>query len=109
MHRKNSIGEKGGNTMIEEENKMKKHGFILEGRKKGMISGVEDVISFDETMALLDTTEGRLVIKGNKLHVSNLNLESGKVSFEGEIESFSYSDSHDKNKKGQSFWSRLFQ
>lgn len=108
MHHLHFRGEKGGSKMMDED-AHKKHSFLLEERKKGMISGVEDVISFDETMALLDTTEGRLTIKGSQFHVNHFDLSAGKISFEGIIESFAYSDTQNKNKKGQSFWARLFQ
>ena len=63
------------------------HQIKLTNRKNGTISGVVDVLSFDENEILLDTTEGRLIVRGKNLHVGRLQLEEGEVDMDGEVES----------------------
>ena len=45
------------------------HNIIIEDRKKLTLSGVKDVISFDDETLLLETALGRLTVKGAGLHI----------------------------------------
>ena len=90
-----------------ERNSIKPHGIIWKDRKNGSISGVKDVISFDESCVILETEQGRLVLKGKDLHVGKLTLERGEVELDGRIDSMVYTGSSPA-KKG-SVMKRLFQ
>ena len=46
------------------------HQIMLYNREKGNLTGILDVISFDENTIVLDTDMGLLTIKGKDLHVS---------------------------------------
>ena len=59
------------------------HSLMLERQKGGTITGIREVISFDEKEILLHTEEGKLSIKGEGLHVKHLDLKSGQLSLEG--------------------------
>ena len=63
---------------------------MLERQKGGTITGIREVISFDEKEILLHTEEGKLSIKGEGLHVKHLDLKSGQLSLEGKIDSLTY-------------------
>ena len=52
------------------------HSLMLERQKGGTITGIREVISFDEKEILLHTEEGKLSIKGEGLHVKHLDLKS---------------------------------
>lgn len=80
------------------------HKITLEGRSRLSVTGVTDVESFDETMVVLKTNRGTLVIRGSGLHLQNLNLDGGQVSADGTVDSFLYEDD---GKKG-GFFSRLW-
>lgn len=54
------------------------HQIMLYNREKGNLTGILDVISFDENTIVLDTDMGLLTIKGKDLHVSRLTLEKGR-------------------------------
>lgn len=54
------------------------HQIMLYNREKGNLTGILDVISFDENTIVLDTDMGLLTIKGKDLHVSRLTLERGR-------------------------------
>lgn len=49
----------------------------------GRITGIADVVSFDENTIVLDTDMGLLTLKGKELHVSRLTLEKGEVDVDG--------------------------
>lgn len=84
------------------------HNIVLNNREKGNLTGILDVISFDENIIVLDTDMGLLTIKGKDLHVSRLTLENGEIDMEGKIDSFVYSSNESFRKSGQSLLSRLF-
>ncbi len=81
------------------------HNLTLENRKKLVLDGVEDVISFDDASVLLDTVMGQLTINGSSLRIQELCLEKGNVSLEGDIDEILYSDTQVK-KSG--FFGKLF-
>lgn len=89
-----------------EEKKKEVQNIILENRKKASISGVEDVDEFDEHIVVLYTSLGQLTVKGNCLHINRLNVETGEVIIEGEMDSFVYSEKTAKSASG--FMKRLF-
>ena len=84
------------------------HNMALYTREKGMLTGILDVISFDENTIVLDTDMGLLTIKGKDLHVNRLSLEKGEVDIEGRVDSMVYSSNEAYRKSGQSLLARLF-
>ncbi len=76
---------------MEEKLDARPHKLELLNREKGSVTGIQDVVSFDENQMILDTDMGLLTVRGKALHVSRLTLEKGEVDIEGEFESFSYS------------------
>ena len=64
---------------MEEKKILSTHSLMLENRQNGRITGVKDIKSFDEKEILLFTQAGKLVIKGEQLHVKQLDLEKGEV------------------------------
>ncbi len=64
----------------------------LENRKKLDLTGVTDVDSFDEKKILLYTQLGELTIQGRNLHINAINVETGKMSIEGDIYSVVYGE-----------------
>ena len=84
------------------------HRLILNDRNKGSLTGILDVISFDENTIVLDTDMGLLTIKGKDLHVSRLTLDKGEIDIEGRTDSLLYSSNEGIRKSGQPFLARLF-
>ena len=82
------------------------HNVIMEGRKKLSVSAVEEVGAFDEKSVTLKTSMGVLAVKGDKLHVNKLSIETGDVDIEGVINSCSYTADDEKSAKG--FFGKLF-
>ena len=93
---------------MEERQPTKTHKLIINNRRTGTISGINDVISFDISEVLLETDIGMLLVKGNDLHVSRLSIEKGEVDIDGKIDSITYSEVSNYAKQGESFFGRLF-
>lgn len=90
-----------------EEKKIVKmqHTIIMENRRSLTISGVMDIDSFDEETVIVYTEQGELTIKGMNLHINKIDVDSGDLLMEGEVNSLSYAD-NEPQKGG--FLSRLF-
>ena len=67
------------------------HNIIMENRKSMRISGVKDIDAFSENRIVLSTVMGELVIKGEDLHIGDLDAESGDLSMTGCVNSIVYS------------------
>ena len=89
---------------MEEKLDARPHKLELLNREKGSVTGIQDVVSFDENQMILDTNMGLLTVRGKALHVSRLTLEKGEVDIEGEFESFSYSCNESHRKSQESFF-----
>lgn len=87
---------------------LKGHKLNIIERKSALITGVNDVLSFDANEVLLQTEQGILMIRGNELHVNRLTLEKGEVDIDGRIDSLTYSDTANYGKSGESLFGRLF-
>lgn len=94
--------------MAEERKLGKAHTVVMENRDHISITGVIDVLSFDEATIMADTDMGILIIKGEGLHVNKLNLENGELFIDGEIESLEYSESNSFGKSKGSILSKIF-
>ena len=93
---------------MEEKIQMGSHKLTLQNRGSVMLTGVKDVVVFDENQVVLDTELGLLTIKGKNLHMNRLTLEKGEVDIEGRIDSMAYSEVTDFHKAGASLLGRLF-
>jgi len=82
----------------------------LQNREMLQVNGVIEVESFDEKQVIAVSKLGPLVVKGNGLHITQLNLEEGQLMLEGAINSFEYvEDKQAKMRaKGKGVMSRLF-
>ena len=65
---------------------------VLENRNKLNITGVKDVLSFDDEVIIMETELGLLNVKGDNLKINKLSIDTGDVSIEGEINNLGYSD-----------------
>lgn len=86
------------------EEKLLPHHVVLEGRSSLMVSGVEEVESFDENTIVMVTVKGTLVVRGDSLHIEKLSLDGGDLKVEGSVDSITYED--DGREKG-GFLARL--
>lgn len=73
---------------------------VLENREKLSISGVLDVLSFDDQVVIVETELGLLNVKGENLRINKLSIDTSEVIVEGEIFSLSYSEKNLDKKSG---------
>ena len=74
---------------------------VLENREKLSISGVLDVLSFDDQKVILETELGLLTIKGENLRINKLSLDTTEVVINGEIYNLGYTENNcDKKSSG---------
>lgn len=82
------------------------HRLHVDNRNKIMLTGVTDVISFDDKLVMLDTVQGVLSIRGEELKVDRLTIENGEAGIEGKVYNLEYADSREE--RAGSFLGRLF-
>jgi len=66
------------------------HSVSINGRKELNMEGVKHVDSFDESEITLETNMGNVILKGEGLHITQLNLETGILAAEGIFTSVQY-------------------
>lgn len=81
---------------------------ILENRGKLSVSGVLDVLSFDDQVVIIETELGLLTIKGENLRINKLSIDTSEVIVEGNIESMVYSDVKNTDKVKGGLMSKIF-
>lgn len=81
---------------------------ILENRGRLTITGVTDVLSFDDQIVIVETQLGLLTAKGEDLRINKLSIDSLEVIIEGEIYNLSYSDDNMNKKSGGSLLGKIF-
>ena len=79
---------------------------ILENRGKLSVSGVIDILTFDEEEITLDTQLGMLLIKGSDLKVEKLSLDTGEIVAKGTFDDISYQK--DATPKKDGFFKSIF-
>lgn len=79
------------------------HKLNLDEREKLTMTGVEEVLHFDEEMARLNTSRGEVSVYGSDLKLRTLSLEGGTVCVVGMIEGIVY----EQNRRREG-WGRLW-
>ena len=68
------------------------HKLCLDGRKKLTMTGVREVVSFEDSAVVLQTTLGLLIVQGEGLQLRNLSTDGGQVAVEGTVRALSYEE-----------------
>lgn len=80
------------------------HKLTLNERSTLTMTGVTEVVSFDETAVILHTGLGTLLIQGKELKLKTLQPDGGQVVVNGKISALSYEEPRPTG----GFWRRLF-
>ena len=67
------------------------------------MTGVTEVISFEESLVVLNTSLGVLTVQGQELKLKTLSLEGGQVAVDGQISALIY-----EQPRESSLWQRLW-
>jgi sporulation protein YabP len=68
------------------------------------MTGVTEVVSFDENTVIVGTELGVLTVQGQQLQLKTLSVEGGQIAVEGDISSLQYEEPRQKG----GFMRRLF-
>lgn len=68
------------------------HKLQLAERNKLTMTGVTEVVSFEENAVVLHTSLGTLVVQGRELKLKTLSLDGGQVAVDGEISALIYEE-----------------
>ena len=82
------------------------HEIRLGMRKELSVTGVKEVVSFDDHCVILCSICGELAVEGSDLKVGVLDTERGVVTLAGRIDNLCYTDEKPTEKGG--FLGKLF-
>ena len=68
------------------------HKLSLNERKELTMTGVTEVVSFEENAVVLRTALGTLIVQGSGLQLKTLSLEGGQVAVDGNISALIYEE-----------------
>lgn len=75
----------------------------LEERNKLTMTGVSEVVRFEDTLVVLSTNLGTLHIHGQSLQLKDLSLEGSRAAVEGQISALIFEEPRERG-----FLSRFF-
>lgn len=68
------------------------HKLQLNERHQLTMTGVTEVVSFDDTTVVLQTALGTLIVQGQQLQLKTLSQEGGQVAVDGNISAMIYEE-----------------
>ena len=83
----------------------KPHSLTLSERGKLTVTGVDEVLRFDEQEVEMRTVRGDLIVRGSALHVGRLAIDTGELSVDGAVSEILYAE--EPGERG-GFFARLF-
>ena len=84
-----------------------RHKLTLTNREVLDINGVINVEKFTDEDIMLETDQGMLNIKGEKMYMKQLSLDAGLIVVEGSIKSLTYHEGSSSKQKGKNLLGRL--
>ena len=79
------------------------HKLTLNERKNLTMTGVTEVVSFEENTVVLKTSLGLLTVQGQELKLKTLSLEGGQGAVDGRISALIYEEPREGG-----LWQRLW-
>ncbi len=79
------------------------HKLTLSERSQLTMTGVTEVVRFDDTTVVLRTCLGSLIVQGQQLQLKTLALEGGQVEINGTVSALVY----EQTRQGGSWLERL--
>lgn len=68
------------------------HKLSLNERRELTMTGVTEVVSFEDSAVVLRTALGTLIVQGSQLQLKTLSLEGGQVAIDGSISALIYEE-----------------
>ncbi len=87
------------------EERARPHTLTLEERERMSVSGVEELVRFDEELIVVRTVRGELSIHGHALVVDELDKTGGELRLSGEVDELIYAKGREERGR---LWARLW-
>ncbi|MFW5979909.1 MAG: sporulation protein YabP [Bacillota bacterium] len=87
-----------------QEKKNNKHDLSMIDCKRLKMTGILEVINFNDDKVIIKSSQGIINILGKELNMQKLNLEDSEIKITGKINTISYKN----NKTKKSFWKKIF-
>ena len=87
------------------EERARPHTLTLEERERMRVSGVEELVRFDEELIVVRTVRGELSIHGHALGVDELDKTGGELRLSGEVDELIYAKGREERGR---LWARLW-
>ena len=68
------------------------HRLTLDERNRLTMTGVTEVVSFEDTAVVLRTSLGTLTVQGRDLQLKTLSLDGGQVAVDGTVSALVYEE-----------------
>lgn len=81
------------------------HAFTLKDRKNLVLTGIKDIIAFDDKAVDLITVMGVLSIRGENIKILSFNTETKDMEITGKFDALLYTND---SAKREGFFSKLF-
>lgn len=89
----------------EEKTQLPPHALTLTERTDLRVTGVEEIVRFDEELVVMRTVKGELSVHGAGLKVDLLDKNGGALHLSGTVDELVYSRTHEGR---GGFWARLW-
>ena len=74
------------------------HSIHIQERSRTTVSGVSNVLSYDDLQIEAETTGGTLALQGEGLRIDGLDTQTGELTISGRIDRFAYLESKKKKR-----------
>ena len=85
--------------MNENQTAAEKNDILIRSRKHIDVTGVRDVLSFDDRAVVMVTSGGEMTVEGDGLKIGTLDTEKGVVAVDGRISAVVYYDAEPQKKR----------
>ena len=85
------------------ENLQFPHKLTLTERNRLTMTGVTEVVSFDDTAVILHTNLGTLMVQGKELKLKTLSPDGGQVAVDGTVSALIYEEPRQSKRLGRFF------
>lgn len=79
---------------------LSQHTVFLENRRTMKLTGIVQVVAYDEYKLVVKTDYGRLTVSGRGLCAGQMNTESRTMELTGDINYLQYQANHGRSEKG---------
>ncbi len=86
--------EENAKTIVKQTNTNSEHNLTLINRNNLSVTGVDKVISVKPDLLQLKTTSGDMIVNGENIEVTKLDLEQHTINLTGTFDSIKYSENN---------------